>query len=119
MRRRHAFLLLSFCLAVLPLSFSQSPNHERAVQALDSMPRVQHISQVAVSPDGTRVAYVAGGKLTVTPSAQPQSAANADAPQARDITWSADSQHLAYLSESSSDKPAASVILADANGGNP
>ena len=119
MRRRHAFLLLTFYLAALPLSFSQSPNHARAVQALDSMPRVQHVSQVAISPDGTRVAYVAGGRLNVTPTAQPQTAATADNPQARDLTWSADSQHLAYLSDSSSDKPAASVILADANGANP
>src|SRR6266851_6626344 len=40
----------------------------RAAAVLDSMPHAKKIGQVALSPDGTQVAYIVNGELAVTPA---------------------------------------------------
>ena len=43
-----------------------TPATSHAAAVLDSMPHAKRISDVALSPDGTRVAYIVNEKLTVT-----------------------------------------------------
>jgi aryl-alcohol dehydrogenase-like predicted oxidoreductase len=45
----------------------QDPALSRLAAVLDSMPHAKKIDQVAISPDGTQVAYIVDGQLTVTP----------------------------------------------------
>lgn len=60
--------------AILFLSFSPSafPQEQfspasRAAAVLDSMPHFERVREVALSPDGARVAYIANQKLIVAP----------------------------------------------------
>ncbi|MGB0110591.1 MAG: hypothetical protein WBP52_19010, partial [Terriglobales bacterium] len=49
------------------LALDQDPAPSRAAAVLDSMPHAKKIDQLALSPDGTQVAYIVDGQLTVTP----------------------------------------------------
>jgi len=93
----------------------------RAAAILDSMPRARRIGQVALSPDGTQVAYFADGKLLV-------SSVSGGASQAivvdgnlslRDVTWSADSKRIAFIADLAGDLPAAQVWTTAADGSAP
>jgi len=90
----------------------------RAVAVLDSMPHVKRISGVAISPDGTRVAYIMQHKLTVARSdggpSQEISVQN-DLPL-RDVTWSADGKLLAFLADLTGDAPSAQIWTVAADG---
>ncbi len=85
------------------------------------MPRTSKIAQVAVSPDGTQVAYIVGGQLTLA-------AVTGESPRAispdhnlwlRDVTWSADSKQIAFLADVPADVPVSQIWTSPAGGGAP
>ena len=71
------------------------------------MPHAKKIDQVAISPDGTQVAYVVDGQLTVTPvGGGPLRAVSLeDKLSLREVTWSADSKQLAFLADLPGEMP--------------
>jgi dipeptidyl aminopeptidase/acylaminoacyl peptidase len=85
------------------------------------MPHAKKIDQVAVSPDGTQVAYIVNGQLTVTPAAGGFSHAIAvEANLAlRDVAWSADSKNVAFIADLPGEVPAAQLWTAAADGSSP
>jgi dipeptidyl aminopeptidase/acylaminoacyl peptidase len=107
-----AIVVLILC-ASLP-SLAQS----RAATVLDSMPHTKRIDQAVISPDGNQVAYIVGDKLEIAPatpgSPLPISVFDGLAP--RDICWSADSKHIAFIVDLPGDVPAAQVWTTAPNG---
>jgi dipeptidyl aminopeptidase/acylaminoacyl peptidase len=104
------------CAAAFAQDKSARPS--RAAAILDAMPRVKRVGEAALSPDGSLVAYVVNGKLAVIPvggGAAQSLAVEGDA-AARDVTWSADSKRLAFLTDLPGDTPAARVWTAGADG---
>jgi dipeptidyl aminopeptidase/acylaminoacyl peptidase len=83
------------------------------------MPHAKKIDQVAVSPDGTQVAYIAEGELAVVPVAGGASHAVAveGSLALREVAWSADSKRIAFVADLPGDVPAAQVWTAAADGG--
>ena len=77
--------------------------------------------EVAVSPDGSRVAYIVEGKLTVIPAGGGPSKTIAVEGNLvlRDVVWSSDSKHLAFIAELPGDVPAAQLWTAAADGSSP
>lgn len=59
-----AALISACCLSAA----AQSKQPSRGASVIDSMPRMKRIQQAVISPDGTQVAYVIGGQLSITPS---------------------------------------------------
>jgi len=64
-----------------------------------------------ISPDGTQVAYIVDGQLTVTPvrGGSLQAISVEGKLPLREVTWSADSQQLAFLADLPGDIPVAQV----------
>ncbi|MGC1161350.1 MAG: S9 family peptidase [Candidatus Sulfotelmatobacter sp.] len=82
------------------------------------MPHAKRIDQVALSPDGTQVAFISSGELTVIPVNGGSShaiAVEGNLPL-RDVTWSADSKRIAFIADLPGDAPAAQVWTAGADG---
>lgn len=99
----------------------ENSNASRASAVLDSMPHAKRIGQVAISPDGTQVAYIVDGRLTVT------SANNGDSrhtvsvennSQLRDVAWSPDSKKIVFIADLRGEAPSAQVWTADRDGNN-
>ncbi|HLW83871.1 MAG TPA: prolyl oligopeptidase family serine peptidase [Candidatus Sulfotelmatobacter sp.] len=116
---------LSFVIAAT-LSFTslaqgQVPNPSRAAHVLDSMPHAKTIDQVALSPDGTEVAYMVEGELTVLAlgGGAPHSISVEGNLPLRELAWSADSKQLAFLADLPGDIPAAQLWTAEVDGGAP
>ena len=101
---------LSCTLAVLILCVAplraQNQDHDpaasRAAAVLDSLPHAKRIDRVAISPDGTQVAYIVDkethghlreGRLRLTTIA-----VDGDLPL-RHVAWSADSKRIAFLAD--------------------
>ena len=101
--------VLLFCSAL----YSQ----DRVAAAIDSLPPVKTIDQVAISPDGLHVAYVVGGEVSVAEvsNGSPHRLAT-DQNATREVTWCADSHHLAWLNDLPGDKPASQLWSAAADG---
>ena len=99
------------------------PVPARAAAVLDSMPRAKQIEQVAISPDGTQVAYIVDGQLTVAAvSGGPPRAISVEGKlPLREAAWSADCKQLAFLADLPGDVPAAQVwtVAVDGSGGAP
>jgi dipeptidyl aminopeptidase/acylaminoacyl peptidase len=112
-----AFLVA--CISVSAQEKARSPS--RAAAALDTMPGAKKIDEVALSPDGSRVAYIADGKLAVVPVAgggsQPIAVEGNLA--LRGVAWSADSKHLAFIADLAGDIPAAQLWTAKADSSSP
>ncbi|MEY2412038.1 MAG: hypothetical protein QOD84_644 [Acidobacteriaceae bacterium] len=89
-----------------------------AAAILDSLPSIKKIGQVAMSPDSARVAYIVDGQLWVATVADgtPQRIAAQQNPAARDVSWSADSHHLAWLSDLPGDVPSSQLWSASSDG---
>jgi len=85
------------------------------------MPRAKRIDQVAISPDGTQLAYIVGGELSL--SSTSGGAAHAVAVSGklgvREVSWSADSKQIAFLADLPGDVPAAQVWTAAVDGSAP
>jgi dipeptidyl aminopeptidase/acylaminoacyl peptidase len=85
------------------------------------MPHAKKIGQVALSPDGTQVAYIVDGKLAVTPArggAAHMIAVEGDLPL-RDVAWSSNSECIAFVADLPGDAPAAQVWTAGFDGNSP
>jgi len=93
----------------------------RAAAVLDSMPHAKKIDQVALSPDGTQVAFIVSGQLALIPvSGGPARAIAVDGNlSVREVAWSPDSKHLVFIADLLGDVPAAQVWIAAAEGGTP
>ncbi|MGA7080319.1 MAG: S9 family peptidase [Terriglobales bacterium] len=93
----------------------------RAGAVLAAMPHAQKIDQVAISPDGTQVAYIIGAELTVTAaSGGPlRTISVQDKLPLREVVWSADSKQLAFLADLPGDTPVAQVWTLALDGGAP
>jgi acylaminoacyl-peptidase len=90
---------------------------DRAAAALDSLPSIKSIDQVAISPDGTQVAYVVEGEVSVAkvPEGTPSRIA-ADQRAARDLSWSADDRHITWLADLAGETPASQLWTASPDG---
>ncbi len=119
-RRCCSMMLLCATLAVWSgfTLAQENPTHSRAEAVLDSMPRAKRISEAAISPDGTRVAYIVNHKLTValTDGGPPQDISVKDNLPLRDVAWSADGKLLAFLADLPGDAPSAQIWTAAADG---
>ncbi len=93
----------------------------RAATVLDSMPHVRRIDQVALSPDGTQVAYIAKGDLSVIPvrGGSTHAIAVEGKLALRDVAWSPDSKRIAFIADLPGDVPAAQVWIGAVDGSAP
>jgi dipeptidyl aminopeptidase/acylaminoacyl peptidase len=85
------------------------------------MPHAKKIDQVAISPNGAQIAYIVNGELSVTPTAGGSSRAISVVGKLplREVTWSADSQRIAFVADLPGDVPAAQVWTAAIDGSAP
>jgi dipeptidyl aminopeptidase/acylaminoacyl peptidase len=107
---------LLFCASIAAQERNPSPS--RAAAVLDSMPHATRISDVALSPAGTALAYIVGDKLSVMSTGGGSSTAisvEGNLP-IRDVTWSADGKRLAFIADLPGDVPAAQLWTAAADG---
>jgi dipeptidyl aminopeptidase/acylaminoacyl peptidase len=112
-----AFLIISAALCAQAGGAAPS----RVAAVLDSMPHAKRMGQVALSPDGTQVAYFASGKLAVASvsGGASQAIAVEGNLSLRDVTWSDDSKRIAFIADLAGDLPAAQVWTAAADGSTP
>src|SRR5579884_2877647 len=106
--------------SLLQIALAQSTNF-RAATIVDSMPRAKMIEQAAICPDGSRVAYIVGGQLTVV-SLDTNASRSIEIDgklELRDPAWSPDSKQLAFLADLPGEAPAAQLWTAPADGGAP
>lgn len=93
---------------------------ERVAAALDSLPSTKKIDQVAISPDGSQVAYLVGGHLSVAGVADGTSHTIVSPTEKglsiREFTWSADSRRIAWLADLPGDAPAAQLWAVSPDG---
>ena len=105
------------------LAQDQDPALSRAAAVLASMPHAKSIDQVAISPDGTQVACIVDGQLTVTRvrggSGSLQAISVEGKLPLREVTWSTDSKQLAFLADLPGDIPVAQVWTVVVDGGAP
>jgi dipeptidyl aminopeptidase/acylaminoacyl peptidase len=116
MHNRFSILRFTALLAVLCLypalqsTFAQAPESNSPSAQIDALmrgvSRTRSISQVAISPDGKRLAWTEGGKISVAPvdaiaKAEPVTAAANSTTRCResDPIWSPDSSSLAFFSD--------------------
>jgi dipeptidyl aminopeptidase/acylaminoacyl peptidase len=115
---------LGFAFLLVPVSLfaqDQSATTSRAAAVLDSMPHAKRIGQVALSPDGTRIAYFADRKLSVMHAGGGSSreiVVEGDL-RLRDVAWSADGKRIAFVADLAGDEVAAQVWIAGADGSAP
>jgi dipeptidyl aminopeptidase/acylaminoacyl peptidase len=110
-------VLMCACL----LAEDQAIASSRSAAVINSMPHAQKIEHVALSPDGTRVAYIVKKEIAVVPvgGGSSRSITVASKLELRDLAWSADGKRLAFIAELPGDVPAAQVWIATAEGGDP
>jgi len=117
---RYATLVACLTTSFLSIHVSAQTTHtaSRAAAVLDSMPHAKKIDQVAISPDGTQVAYVVNGELMLTPAkgGTPHSIAAEGKPALREPAWSRDSKQIAFIADSPGDVPNAQVWTSAADG---
>ena len=104
--------------------FAQEANSTafRAAAVLDSMPHARRISQAAISPDGTQVAYIVDGQLTLTSTEDDESERTVSVAgnlKLRDVAWSADSKKIVFIADVPGELPAAQVWTAALASGAP
>lgn len=112
-------VITPFCVFLPLAANAQSPS--RAAAVLDSMPHVERITQAAISPDGSQIAYIIGGELSVipVPGGSPRAVPVEGKLAARDVAWSPDSKQLVFLADLSGDVPAAQLWTAALDGSSP
>ena len=127
---KSGFRVCSYCplsAAVISLlcaaisGWAQTTAPSRATSIIDSMPHAKRFDQAAISPDGSQVAYILDGALTVVPAhggtAHP--IAVEGKLELRDVSWSRDSKHIAFIADLAGDIPAAKLFTAALDGGAP
>jgi dipeptidyl aminopeptidase/acylaminoacyl peptidase len=121
LRGRYFFTML-FCAMQIVCGGSAAtqeiPARARAEAVFDSMPHAKRISEAAISPDGTRVAYIVDHKLTIATSdgGSPQEISVRDNRPLRDVSWSADGKLLAFLADLPGNAPSAQIWTAASDG---
>jgi dipeptidyl aminopeptidase/acylaminoacyl peptidase len=82
------------------------------------MPHAKRPGQVALSPDGTEVAYFVNGELEVIPASGGSSHAISVGSniRLRDVAWSADSKRVAFIADVPGDTPTAQLWTAAIDG---
>lgn len=100
------------------LSAQNQTTPSRAAAVLDSMPHAKSIAEVALSPDGSQVAYIVDGEITITPaSGGPSHTITVESNLAlRDVAWSADGKRVTFIADLPGDIPSAQVWTAAADG---
>jgi dipeptidyl aminopeptidase/acylaminoacyl peptidase len=109
-------------LLICSSAFAQDqPTSSRAATLLDSMPHAKRIGQVALSPDGTQVAYFVKGELMLIPVSGGVARAIAVEGKLslRDAAWSPDGKRIAFIADLPGDVPAAQVWIAGVDGSAP
>jgi dipeptidyl aminopeptidase/acylaminoacyl peptidase len=112
-------LQVSFTLLLFTFSGGAAAQ-DRAAAALDSLPQIKKIEQVAISPDGTTVAYIVDGELSVQAVSDGGAARRIASEQkaTRDVSWSGDGRSLTWLEDSPAEIPASRLWSAAADGSN-
>jgi len=95
-------------------SFAQ----DRAAAALDSLPQIKKIDQVAISPDGTKLMYIVEGELSIAAVGGGEGRRVATEPKltARDAAWSPDSKEVVWLADLPGELPASQLWVSAATG---
>jgi dipeptidyl aminopeptidase/acylaminoacyl peptidase len=116
---RSRLILLPLLPTILLSAVAIAQDHVAA--ALDSLPSIQKIDQVAISPDGAQVAYIVEGQLWVANVAggTPHRMAADQKLPAREVVWSADSRHIGWLADLPGDVPASQLWAASLDRGSP
>jgi len=93
----------------------------RAAAAVDSMPHAKMIQAPAIAPDGSSIAYVISGQLTVISLRDntAHSIAVEGKLELRSPAWSPDSKQLAFLADLPGETPSAQLWTVPADGGTP
>lgn len=97
---------------------SQATTPSRAASIVDSLPNAKRISQAAVSPDGSHVAYIVDGKLNVVTieSGSAHNIAVEGDLALRSVSWSADSKQVVFLADLTGNAPSAQLWTATIDG---
>jgi dipeptidyl aminopeptidase/acylaminoacyl peptidase len=100
---------------------AQTPPPSHAAAVYDSLPHSKRIDEVAISPDGTKVAYIVGGALTISPASGGvgQAIAVEGKLSLRAVSWSADSKQVVFIADLPGDVPSAQVWTTAIDGGAP
>jgi dipeptidyl aminopeptidase/acylaminoacyl peptidase len=116
----YAIASVFFCSSLFLFAQTQTSG-SRAATVLDSMPHAKRIAEVALSPDGSQVAYIVDDKITVASVAGGSLHAIAVEGNLalRDVVWSADSKRIAFLADLPGDVPSAQLWTAAADGSAP
>jgi Tol biopolymer transport system component len=111
-------LLATLILSLLPVPSRGQATLSHAAQVFDSMPKAKHVEEVAISPDGTQVAYLVRGELTIIPtrSGEEHKVAIEGKLPLRAVAWSADSKQIVFLADLEGEAPSAQVWTAAADG---
>ncbi len=90
----------------------------RAAAVLDALPHAKKIAQVALAPDGSRVAYVVDGSLTVVPltGGSPRAITVPGNLPLREVAWSWDSKNVAFVADLPGDVPASQLWTSASDG---
>jgi dipeptidyl aminopeptidase/acylaminoacyl peptidase len=85
------------------------------------MPHAKSISQAAISPDGTQIAYIVGGEISLIPASggTARTISVEGKLSARDVAWSPDSKQIVFLADLPGDIPAAQLWTAALDGSAP
>jgi len=114
--------LVAIALAIFPCILRAQAPTSRAAAILDAMPKAEPVDQATISPDGSQVAYIVKGELSIIP-ASGQGPARAIAVEGklslRNVAWSPDSKQVAFLADQAGDVPAAQVWTATVDGSAP
>lgn len=95
----------------------------RAAEVYDSMPSVRGVAEAQISPDGKHVASTDSATIFVQTldnlSAPPQTIQAPDSLPVRELEFSPDSTHLAFIADLPASAPSAQLWIADLKGGAP
>jgi len=97
---------------------ARAESSSRAAAVLDSMPQAKSIAQVAISPDGSQIAYIVAGEISIIPASggTVRTITVEGKLSARDVAWSPDSKQIVFLADLSGDIPAAQLWTAALDG---
>ncbi len=102
-------------------AWAQTAVPSRAATIIDSMPVAKTIDQASISPDGSQVAYIVEGQLSIIASgggtARPIMVEGKL--KLRDVYWSPDSKQIAFIADLPGDVPSAQVWTVVADGSAP
>jgi dipeptidyl aminopeptidase/acylaminoacyl peptidase len=109
-------ILLPFFINALLFAQPPATSQSRAAAIWDSMPVAKAPEQVAISPDGEKLAWTDGATVFISPFAPGAAIKSFIAPNnlpVRDLQWSPDSARIAFIADLAQEKPAAELYLTD------